>query len=149
VIPAGASGYQLQQFRSGPGVYISLFDYTMPFVNGIKGFLVNLEMGPLAFVTGAPYGFFLSVVENLTAFYQSRRRWIFALAGYGMSIIAFLPMAWVKQFAHYNYWPMALRSLFAVTLLWVAFELAVIAWSPRGRQAPLRPDPAPGSLPHR
>jgi len=149
VIPPGASGYQLQQFRKGPGVAISLFDYSMPFVNGIKGFLTDLEGGPIMLMTAAPYGFILTAAENLTAFYQARRRWTFALAGYGISIIAFLPMAWVKQFPHYNYWPMALRSLFAVTLLWVGIELAVIAWSPRGRQAPQRLDPAPGSLPRR
>ncbi|MDR3691915.1 MAG: hypothetical protein P4L46_21220 [Fimbriimonas sp.] len=149
VIPPGASGYQLQQFRKGPGVAISLFNYGLPFVNSIKGFLSDIESGFIIFVTPAPYSFFLSVSANLTTFYQARRRWILALAGYGMSIIAFLPMAWVKQFAHYNYWPMALRTLLTVTILWIGLDLIVIAWSPRSRQAPPRLDPAPGSLPHR
>ena len=149
IIPPGASGYQLQQFRSGAGVRISLLDYILPFANGIPSFITDLDGGLLSLVGASPYLFVLSAVSNLTAFFQARRRWIFALAGYGMSIIAYLPMAWLHQFGHYHYWPMALRSLFAATLLWIAFDLAVNAWSPPTRQAPLRLDPAPGSLLHR
>ena len=148
VIPSGVSGYQAQQFRHGPGVYISLFNYAMPFVTGITGFLSGLATSPLVLLTGPPYSFMLSVATNLTSFYQARRQWVLALAGYGMSIIAFLPMAWLKQFPHYHYWPMAMRSLCTVMLLWVAYELVLIAWSPLTRQAPKRLDPAPGSLPH-
>ncbi len=147
-LPSGASGYQLQQFRTGPGVRLSLLNYLLPFANSVKGFLTNIELGPIMFLTAAPYMFILAMSANLTAFYQARRRWILALGGYGMSFIAFLPMAWVKQFPHYSYWPMACRSLFTVTLLWVAIDLSVTACSPQVQQAPLRPDPAPGSLPH-
>ena len=148
VIPAGVSHYQAQQFRHGPGVYLSLLAYAMPFANSIPGMIVDLQTGPLILMTGTPYAFVLGAASNLTAFYQARRRWVFALAGYGMSCLAFLPMAWVKQFGHYNYWPMALRSLFTVTVLWVGYDLLIIAWSPPTRQARPRPDPAPGSLPH-
>jgi len=147
VLPAGVSHYQAQQFRAGPGVRISLLNYAMPFVNGFSGFLASFEMGPLIFMTWAPYGFFLSAASNLTAFYQAGRHWVWALAGYGMSFLAFLPMAWVKQFGHYNYWPMAMRSLFTMVLLWAGYELMLNACSPPTRQAPPRPDPAPGSLP--
>ena len=48
-----------------------------------------------------------------------------------------------------EYWPYALRSVFVVTLTLATLELIVSAWSPQGRQAPRRPSPAPGSLPHR
>jgi hypothetical protein len=149
VIPAGVSGYQAQQFRHGPGVYISLIAYIMPVVNGFSGFITEMEMGVLMLLNTNPYLFLLSLASNLTAFYQARRQWVLALAGYGMSLIAFLPMAWLKQFPHYAYWPIALRSLFSISLLWVAYELTVIAWSPPTQQAPPRRDPAPGSLPHR
>lgn len=149
IIPAGVSHYQAQQLRSGPGVRISLLAYLLPFANGFSGFLAVMESGPIMLMTSAPYMYLLNVTSTLTAFYQLRRRWIWALAGYGMSIIAFLPMAWVKQFDHYNYWPMALRSLFTVMLLVVGCDLALSAWSPPTRQAPPRPDPAPGSLPRR
>ncbi len=147
IIPAGASSYQLQQFRNGPGVRLALFSYSLPFLNGINGFLANADSGMLMLVTTGPYLFFLAAASNLTAFYQARRRWVFALAGYGISIITFLPMAWVKPFAHYHYWPLAMRSLFTGTLLWVAAELLVTAWSPQSFRAPQRLSPAPGSLP--
>jgi len=145
-IPAGVSQYQAQQFRHGPGVYISIFNYVMPWFNAIPSVVSDLGIGWLMLLTAKPYLFLLSTASNLTAFYQLRRQWVLALAGYGMSLLAFLPMAWVKWFGHYNYWPTALRSLFTVTLLWVGFELLTIACSPPTRQAPLRPDPAPGSL---
>ena len=131
VIPPGVSSYQAQQFRSGGGVRLTLLEYLLPCANGYVGFLSDLEGGLLVFLTGSPYAYLLSVATNLTAWYQAKRRWVWALAGYGMSFIAFLPMAWLKQFAHYSYWPMALRSLFTVTLAWVAYDLTLIAWSPQ------------------
>ena len=149
VIPAGVSSYQAQQFRSGGGVRLSLMDYLLPCANGYSGFMTDLEGGLLVLMTASPYLFILSVATNVTAFYQARRRWVWALAGYGMSFLAFLPMAWLKQFAHYSYWPLALRSLFTVMLALVAVDLTLIAWSPPTRQAPKRLDPAPGSLHHR
>ena len=148
LIPAGVSHYQAQQLRHGPGVYLSLFAYILPCANAVPGFLADLQTGPLILITTTPYAFALGVASNLTAFYQARRRWVWALAGYGMSIIAFLPMAWVKQFAHCNYWPMALHTLFTMSLLWVGIDLMISAWSPPTQQAPPRLDPAPGSLPH-
>lgn len=148
VLPAGVSHYQAQQFRSGPGVRLSLLGYLLPAANGVSGFLTTLDAGPLMFLTGAPYVFFLSVASNLTALFQARRKWVWALAGYGMSFLAFLPMAWVKQFGHYNYWPIAIRSLFTITILWIGYEMALNAASPPTKQAPPRLDPAPGSLPH-
>ncbi len=148
LVPSDVSHYQAQQFRHGPGVYLSLYSYGMPFLGEIPGFMVDLESGWLIFMSATPYIFMLHVATNLTAYYQARRQWVWALAGYGMSFIAFLPMAWLKSFAHYDYWPMALRSIFSVSLLWVGAQLALTAWSPQTRQAPPRPDPAPGSLPH-
>lgn len=149
VLPTGVSAYQAQQFRHGPGVYLSLFGYGMPVVNSIPGFLITLESGWLCLLTVKPFAFALEAASNVTAFYQARRQWIPALAGYGMSFIAFLPMAWIKFFPHYNYWPMAMRSLFTATLLCVGYDLVLSACSPLTRQAPKRLDPAPGSLPHR
>ncbi len=147
VIPAGVSSYQAQQYRHGPGVWLSLLDYAFPALNTISGFIATLDQGWFLVMNSGFYLFFVGLGSNITAFYQARRRWVWALAGYGMSFIAFLPMAWVKQFPHYSYWPLAMRSLFTVTLLLVAGELTVSAWSPPSRQAPKRLDPAPGSLP--
>jgi hypothetical protein len=147
-IPAGVSGYQAQQYRHGPGVMISLLDYAFPALNTLSGFIATLDQGWFLLTNSGIYLFALGFTANVSAFYQARRRWVWALAGYGMSLIAFLPMAWLKQFPHYSYWPLALRSVFTVTLFLVAGELTVSAWSPLARQAPKRLDPAPGSLPH-
>ena len=147
-LPSGASGYQLQQFRAGPGVGICILGYLLPCANGLTGFLQMIDSGLILLLTIRPYAFLLSAASTLTALYQAKRRWVFALTGYALSFVAYLPMAWVKTFAHYNYWPMAIRSLFTVTLLWVAVELIVIACSPQSQQAPRRQHPAPGSLLH-
>jgi len=148
VLPPGASGYQLQQFRNGPGVKMCLLGYLLPSFNGVSGFIQTMESGLIMLLTTRPYMYILSAVSNLTALYQAKRRWVLALSGLSLSFIAYLPMAWVKTFAHYNYWPIAIRSIFTVTLLWIAMDLVVNAWSPQSSQAPLRLNPAPGSLPH-
>ena len=127
---------------------MSLLDYAFPALNTVSGFMATLDQGFYILMNQGIYLFTLGFVANVTAFYQAKRRWIWALAGYGMSLIAFLPMAWVKQFPHYSYWPLALRSLFTVSLFLAAVDLTVIAWSPRVLRAPQRLDPAPGSLPH-
>lgn len=147
VIPSSASGYQLQQFRHGPGVWIDLAKYAFPFMFGLGTAGAWFFGLPLTLFTADPWQFLLSAASELTAFYQARRRWPLALAGWGMAFIAFLPMAWLKQFGHYHYWPLALRSLLVAVLGWLALDLTVSAWSRPTVQAPPRHDPAPGSLP--
>lgn len=41
LLPPGVSGYQLQQFRHGPGVYIDLCNYALPFYSGLSGLWSN------------------------------------------------------------------------------------------------------------
>lgn len=147
ILPAENSGYQDQQLRFGPGVWLSLTDYVAPSINSIQSIATYFESGWEALLLGAPYLAVLAIARDATAVYQARRRWILAFAGWGMSLLAFLPMAWLNHFDHYHYWPLALRSLLVAALGWVGVELLVTAWSPRGTQAPPRPDPAPGSLP--
>jgi hypothetical protein len=92
----------------------------------------------------------------MMAFAKSRRwlmrkEWAWLLAGYAMSILAFLPMAWLKPFPaynHYHYFSMGFRSLFAVVAVTLLVRVAISAVSPQGRQAPQRLTPAPGSLLH-
>ncbi|WP_025227692.1 hypothetical protein [Fimbriimonas ginsengisoli] len=146
-VPSDPSHYQLQQFRKGPGVWISLSGYTIPSVFTLMTASAWVSSLPISLFTDAPWLALLEVATDVTTFVQARRRWVLAFAGLGMSFLAFLPMAWVKQFEHYHYWPLALRSLFVAVLAWIALELTANAWSPQTRQAPPRPDPAPGSLP--
>jgi len=39
-------------------------------------------------------------------------------------------MAWLKQFGHYHYWPLALRTIFVLGIARVAWDLVSIAACP-------------------
>jgi hypothetical protein len=147
LLPTEHSGYQDQQLRFGPGVWLSLSDYLAPSLSAVQNLATYVESGWPALLIATPYLIVLGVARDVTAFVKARRRWVLALAGWGMSFLAFLPMAWLNHFDHYHYWPLALRSLLVAVLGWIGVELLVTAWSPRGTQAPPRPGPAPGSLP--
>ncbi|MEZ0327370.1 MAG: hypothetical protein ACAH95_15845 [Fimbriimonas sp.] len=146
LVPDDTSAYQKQALRSGPGVLLDIAAYALPalailpsFINSIVGWAVILFSR-----------FWLSVFvicSNAAAIWSVKRHWQLTSAGYGLSLLAFLPMAWLNRFEHYHYLPMAFRSLFVVAMGWVAWDLTVIALSPRARQAPQRLSPAPGSLP--
>jgi len=147
LVPSNPSSYQLQQFRHGPGVWISIAQYTIPslfYVTSLANWWDQLMLFPMMATSwGILWGHACDIVTILKA----KLHWRWIVTGWGMGFIAYLPMAWLKQFEHYNYWPLALRSIFIVSLGWLAWDLALIAWSPQTRQAPPRRDPAPGSLP--
>ena len=148
VLPDGSSGYQEQQFRNGPGVFMSLSAYILPCAGSLYMLIRVLDLGLSLFLTSQLYGTIWQTYSNFAGFLAASRHWVLALTGYALSVLAYLPMAWLNQFEHYHYWPMALRSLFVAILAWGAWELAVIAVSPPARRAPQRHAPAPGSLPH-
>ncbi len=148
-LPEGNSGYQLQQFRNGPGVFFSITAYVLPCLQSLYIQFKTIDLGFSLLLTGQLYGTLWSTVTNLAGLVAASRHWILALTGLALSFLSYLPMAWLNQFDHYHYWPMALRSLYVVVLAWGTWELCVIAGSPQVRQAPQRPSPAPGSLPHR
>jgi len=96
-------------------------------------------------------GEFVAAIKIISSFYavwEARRRWILIGFGWLGSSLAYLPMAWFKEFGHYHYFPMAIRSIAVAGLGLVAYELIIIAVSPPAIQAPARPSPAPGSLVH-
>lgn len=161
IIPAGTSSYQAQQFRTGPGVYISLADYLFPSTAEVVGLAAGADLG-LAAVMVAQYGDILAILANLVLLAglfvwsrsqfarKERNRVVAVLFGLAASLVAFLPMAWMKPFAaynHYHYWPLALRSVYVAALVFLAAEWLSAAWSRRALQAPPRPSPAQGSLP--
>lgn len=147
LVPTEASGYQLQQFRSSVSVIWSIMDYAFPALGPLSVIRETLGVGPAIYLTATPYRVVWFLASNVVAYVEARRDWVFALAGLAMSTLAFLPMAWLKHFEHYHYLPMALRSLFVVTLGGVGVQLAINAVAPPAIPAPPRPRPAPGSLP--
>lgn len=163
VLPEGTSGYQAQQFRTGPGVILSITDYVFPAGREMMSIGTTSDLG-ISSVLVAQYAEIMMVLANALAmiglFLFLRRTMprreralpvvvMFALTA---SFFAFLPMGWMKPFSaynHYHYWPLALRSVYVAGLTWVVIEWLIAAWSPQALQAPRRPAPAPGSLPHR
>lgn len=149
VIPHDPSGYQQQQFRSGPGVGLSLLDYLLP-AAGVAWTSAGLfEQGGYVLLSGAFWSLLATLGATVAMLMALRGRWRLALAGWALSGLAFLPMAWLKSFEHYHFWPMALRTLFVVALVGAAGRAWLSAASRPTIPAPARLDPAPGSLPRR
>ena len=146
-VPSGVSSYQAQQFRHGPGVYMSLLDYLCPAFTTLLSLRESIEVGWMIFLTDRVYATIWYAYSNASALLAASRHWVLALTGFALSFFAYLPMAWLNPFDHYHYWPMAMRSLYVVLIAWGVWELILSALSPLARQAPARLVPAPGSLP--
>lgn len=153
VLGTAVSGYQTQQYRHGVDVYISIADYLFPPVRpghlvvstwlGLESFLVPTTWHTLALTVSC----LVATVVIWTGWRERRPAAILAALGWAASGIAFLPMAWLKHFDHYHFFPMAFRAVFVVGLFWLFGQQCVTAASRPPRQAPPRRDPAPGSLP--
>jgi hypothetical protein len=148
IIPPGVSQYQNQQLRTTNGALNALEDFVWPFDMWQTTWFMLLQ-GWFVIFNGALYQTMLSWVSGFVSVWELRREWRLCVAGWGLSVLAFLPMAWLKMFEHYYYWPMALRTVFVIGVAIVAWRLVSIAWCPPEQQAPKRLSPAPGSLPHR
>ncbi|MCW5942763.1 MAG: hypothetical protein KIS66_11055 [Fimbriimonadaceae bacterium] len=148
LVPTEVSGYQRQQFRASGSVGLAILDYAFPEGAYVPILLGSLDLGWEALLFGGvAMGALLGIVANLAGYWVVGRRWALGFGSLAMSVLAYLPMAWLKPFDHYHYWPMAMRALFVVLLGWGTFEAVASAVSPPTRRAPPRPRPAPGSLP--
>jgi hypothetical protein len=149
LVPTEASGYQLQQFRDGIGVLWSLMAYIAPGIGPLYNLFSTLDVGPLLWLTSGPYRSIAFAAGNAIAYWNAAKQWLLPFSGWVFSLLAFLPMAWLKHFEHYHYWPMALRSLFVVAMVLVALQLTKRALAPPASLSPPRLAPALGSLPRR
>lgn len=147
LVPTQVSGYQAQQFRDGPGLWIDLGSYAMPALVWIWLTLPGFHL--LMLVLGSIWIGILHSAGNAVAWMRLRFKPPFALFGLAASFVAFLPMAWLKSFDHYDAWPMAMRAILAVSVTAMAAQALASAASRPTLPAPSRRDPAPGSLPHR
>lgn len=152
LVPKEVSGYQAQQLRTGfeGGLLMDLLNYLAPGLNSIRTIISNFVPDPLVLLTSAFWNPILSLAGCLAAIYicaKDDQRW--SILGFWlMAFFAFLPMAWLKMFEHYHYWPAAFQSVAWVLIVGAAVRAVVSAVSPPAVQAPPRSDPAPGSLPH-
>lgn len=161
VIPPGTSNYQAQQFRAGPGVFMTLFTYLAPATPDAFRLQSGIEMGWFSvllgqhldlLMIGANLLFIGLIIPWIREKFGRRDRTLVVALLFGLvaSFVAFAPMAWFKPFTynHYHYWPLALRSLYVGSLMMAIGGWFSAAWSRRAVRAPQRPVPAPGSLPH-
>jgi hypothetical protein len=146
-IPIKPSGYQSQQFRSGPGVLISMLNYGFPGALSFQSVGVSLSSGLLILFTPSIWSSASFGLGNIAFWLRLKA------AGKPLAIlvycaaVAFLPMAFLHQFGHYHYWPSTFLALFGVLACEQFLKALVIAVSPRALQAPPRSSRAPGSLP--
>lgn len=145
IVPSEVSGYQAQQFRSGPGVWVSLGDYLVPGVYVLYMNLVGLGASAFIMLNGSFWSPVLAAFGNFTTYFSARKDWSF-LGYLLLGFVAFLPMAWLQPFGHYHYLPSVFRAGFVVALAVVVARLVVSAASLPELQAPPRRGPAPGSL---
>ena len=149
LVPGGASAYQEQQFRSGPGVSISIGDYLAPCIYWSIVGLTSLSAGWLLLITTTFWQPLIASLGNLAAYWSAwrDRQWKWTIVGFFLlSFFAFLPMAWLQPFGHYHYLPSAFRACYVVLLAAVVARLVFSAASLPELRAPARRGPAPGSL---
>lgn len=142
ILPAKVSGYQAQQFRNGPSVFWDLVEFFAPMIRFGRDIFMSFEAGFLLWFTAEPWKLVILFIANVVGVWvvwKDRDRWpiLFAQAA---AIISFLPMAWLKYFGHYLYWPMMFWAMYVIMLVPAMFRRWVIAVSPQEIQAPLRSD---------
>lgn len=81
----------------------------------------------------------LFFVFSFAGFLQSRRRWLTCAFGLLTSVGAYAVIAFQKTHAHYYAFPLALRTVFVVSLLIIGAELAFTGRAPRAETSDLRP----------
>ena len=148
IIPSTVSRYQGQQLRFGPSVYHDLLDSILPASSSTSMLAGRLDLGLGLLFDVGNYLLVIFVVANIVSLWHTRKRWQWTTGVLILSFLAYMPMAWLKYFGHYLYWPSMIRSLYVVCLAWMGLEGLISVVSPRAQQAPIRPNPAPGSLPH-
>lgn len=126
VLPGGESTYQAQQLRDGTTAWLSAGEYVFPPIFTLHQWGASWDLGFAVLLVPALYeaaGLLvaMTVAYGLALFAKPSVRRA-ALAGWALSWISFLPMAWVKPFEHYHFWPMAMRALLAVACVALAVE---------------------------
>ena len=147
IIPVQPSGYQKQQFRHGSGLYIDILSYVMPGIFGLTTAVSSLTSGFLVVMNDTFWSSVGAFVYNTSAWISIRKRLRKPAIALSLSLIAYLPMAFLKQFGHYHYFPATMVTLFVICLFEAYWPELVKAISPTAIQGPIRLERAPGSLP--
>ena len=147
IIPVAPSGYQKQQFRHGSGLWIDIFSYILPGIFGLTSSVLSLSTGIYILMTEAFWASITSFLSNVSTWISIRKSLLKPLIALSLAVFAYLPMAFLKQFGHYHYFPAAMLTLFVISLFESYWPRLISSVSPQAIQAPKRLDRAPGSLP--
>jgi len=150
IIPSDVSQYQAQQFRNGPSVYYSLLGFFVPGFASLQTFVISVQTGLLILMTTSAWAGLFQAFANIGAAWaawKDRDRWLI-LGTLCLAFLSYLPMAWLKPFEHYWYWPCAMWAIFLLLFARLTLRHLISAVALPARQAPPRSRPAPGSLPH-
>lgn len=147
IIPVAPSGYQKQQFRHGPGLWIDIVSYLLPGIFGLTSAFTSLSVSFLVMMNEAFWASIGGFVSNVSTWVSIRKAFLKPLIALSLALFAYLPMAFLKQFGHYHYFPAAMLTLFVIALFEAYWPRLISAVSPQAIQAPKRLDRAPGSLP--
>lgn len=118
LLPQTTSRYQNQQFRMGAGVWQSLaHSVGLPFTAGLRLY-ANAGSSWEVLLLGSTY---VELIWLVTPFVFWTWAWRAGhLRDVGLPLLAaalaFAPMAFLKPFDHYYFWPMAVRVLFVLGL---------------------------------
>ena len=147
IIPVQPSGYQKQQFRHGSGLWIDIFNYVLPGLFGIIAAWNAITTGIFALLTDSVWTPLAYFTANVSGWISIRKAWLKPALMLSLALFSYLPMAFLKQFGHYHYFPEAVLTLFVIALFEAYWPRLVAAISPQAIQAPKRVERAPGSLP--
>lgn len=142
LVPTEASGYQLQQFRTGAGMMIDLSAFLAPAMHRLTQFWLSVDTslymllhadvwGRLLYGLAFPFTVFGAVQCARGKWCaQPWMGWKLLAFGYLASALAFLPMAWLKIFEHYYHLPLAFRVGFVIALAMLVMKLVLESVSP-------------------
>lgn len=146
-VPLSPSGYQKQQFRNGPGLFLDLGDYLFPTLMPAYSTFKSIFDSLLILLTASFWMELARFASNISLWWTIRKKILLPVLAVAMAVFAYLPMAFLKQFGHYHYFPAGFMVLFFITTLELLWPKIVSAVSPQAFQAPPRSHRAPGSLP--
>ncbi|MBS1706386.1 MAG: hypothetical protein JST40_10955 [Armatimonadetes bacterium] len=119
VIPPESSTYIGQQMRSHGASWTEILAYLFPGLLSMQSAWIMVSTGPLLLLTTGPWSHLASFAANVSTMGLAGRTrlWRPIVFSFAASVLAYLPMAWVKMFEHYHFWPICFRSIFWALLV--------------------------------
>lgn len=128
-----ATAYHRSHAAHGLSVALTLLEWVFPATPDLFAAYLTLDtgLGIVAFIVPAVWGGITAAAANAVAYGVLTYRCRLAFLALLCSIGAAAPMAFQKTLQHYYYFPAALRSIYAVLLVCIAWEAsreALLKW---------------------